>query len=484
MKQSFHRILDALLVLQSLTGLAALSFLGYLGFFSRYWADDFCYLVTFENSKNIFDAIQAVYRSWSNRYTNILLVGLIDSFGPNAIRYLPGIMIGLLIIALSLTIYQLGHWFESPLRSRHAFHLGLFLTFFTILQTPNRFQSVYWMMGLVTYFAPLVFLGLITSLMLWAMRARLSGPRNWLALSGVAILTFLTGGLSETTLAFQVTSFGLFFLAVLLFGPTPTKRTALLFSGVALVASLLSLLVVFLAPGNAVRLENIPESEFSLSKIPLIVIFAFDFIKNSLTSFVVPTIVSVLSAFGLALIAFREQSPRESFAGLWRGLGAVPVGAFLLIASLVAPSVYVYGNFGYPEPRALFPAQFVLTGALMLTGFLLGRLAAQRLLPGPAFLRSASGMIGITILLLAVSAYPLWFLQKEIQILPQVQRYAFGWDERHRYLVEQSQQGSLDIVLDGIQPPGGLMELRQSPAFWVNVCLADFYDLNSIAVFP
>ncbi|MFO7583457.1 MAG: DUF6056 family protein, partial [Anaerolineales bacterium] len=94
-----------------------------------------------------------------------------------------------------------------------------------------------------------------------------------------------------------------------------------------------------------------------------------------------------------------------------------------------------------------------------------------------------SGMIVATILLFIAAAYPLWFLQKEIQTLPQAQRYAQHWDERDTYLLEQRQQGNLDVVLHGIRSPGGLIDLRQDQNFWVNRCVADFYDLNSIAVF-
>lgn len=483
MKFAPHKILNAVLALQTLTGVAALSFFIYLGFFSRYWADDFCYIVNFENARNIFDAIQVVYVSWSNRYTNILFVGIIDFFGNDSIRFLPGAMILLLALSISTAVYQAGKVIGWPIRSLIAFNIGIFLAFFAILQSPNRFQSVYWMMGLATYFAPIVFWGLMLTLLLWAIHAQTNRYKSILALAALAILAFLAGGMSETTLAFQVTFFALFLTAVLFFVRTTQKRIALIFSTVALAVSLIALLVVFLAPGNSVRLENIPESEFSFSKIALVFIFAFDFIKSSLGSFIIPTVVSLLSTLGLALFLFRERKSQFPKSHLWLTLFAVPAVTYILIASLVAPSVYVYGNFGYPEPRALFPAQFVLSASLMLFGFLLGSFLGQGLRL-KAFWQTSFGIITLTIVLFVVAAYPVWFLQKEIPTLPRVQRYAQQWDERDSYLTEQQQQGNLDIVLQGIQPPGGLVDLRPDQNFWVNLCVADFYDLNSIAVFP
>lgn len=473
MKSFSQRLPDALLWLQGITGLAALSFFIYIGSFSRYWADDFCYIGIVENTNSIFDAVRLVYATWSNRYTNVLFVGLLNLFGPDGIRFFPGIMIALMAIVLFVMIQNLARFLKYPIKPLLAANLAILLTFFTILQTPNRFQSVYWMMGLVTYFAPVVFLALMVAIAAWAAQRE---STDKLGLILLALLAFLAGGLSETTLAFQITFFTLALAAALFL----RKNTALPYLGLTLVVSLLALLVVFLAPGNSVRLENIPESEFALSKIPLIFIFALDFIQDSLRSFMVPAGLSVLSAFGLGLILFKGQKLPARF---WLAFVLLPAIAYTLIASLVAPSIYVYGDYGYPEPRALFPAQFSLTAALMAFGLMLGRVAVS-FFNRQMFFSKSFGMIAFTTLFLLISAYPLWFLNREIPALPEIERYAQTWDERDSFLREQRQQGSLDIVLDGIQPPGNLIDLRQSPSFWVNVCVADFYNLNSITVLP
>ena len=473
MKPFSQRLPDAFLWLQGITGLATLSFLMYVGSFSRYWADDFCYIGIVKNTNNLFAAVKLVYVTWSNRYTNVLFVGILNLFGPDGSQFFPGIMIALMAIVLFVMLQNLARFLNQPIKPLLAANLAILLTFFTILQTPNRFQSVYWMMGLVTYFTPVIFLALMIAI---AASAAQQKSIDKLGLILLALLAFLAGGLSETTLAFQITFFTLALAAALFL----RKNTALPYLGLTLVISLLALLVVFLAPGNSVRLENIPESEFSLSKIPLIFIFALDFIQDSLRSFMVPAGISVLSAFGLGLILFNGQKLPARF---WLAFVFLPVAAYTLIASLVAPSVYVYGDYGYPEPRALFPAQFVLTAALMAFGLMLGRLAAS-FFHRQAFFTKSFGMIAFTTLFLLVSAYPIWFLAREIPTLPETERYAQTWDERDAFLREQQQQGNLDIVLDGIQPPGGLIELRETTNFWVNACVADFYELNSIAVFP
>lgn len=487
MKHSSQRILNAVLSIQGMTGLAALAFLMYIGAFTRHWADDFCYVVISEGSSNIFEAIQVIYTSWSNRYANVLLVGAVNLFGRPAIRFFPALMIALMAIGLYLAISQIAKFFGRRFSPLIGLNLAFLLAFFSILRAPNRFQSVYWMMGLVTYFAPVILISIMTALLFWAIRSQPKKGMRWMSLTLLAALAFFSGGLSETTLAFQVTFFGIALVFCFLFLRDGQRRAGLLFTGIALTVSLAALLVVLLAPGNVVRLDNIPESNFSPVTIPLIFRFAWDFIWNSARSLVVPTVISVLSAFGIALAAYLsggKQTHQPVPTGFWAALTLVPLIAYILIVSLVAPSVYVYGAYGYPEPRALFPAGFVLTFALMTEGFLLGWLAGREVFARSG-LQVSSGMIAASAALIVItSLYPVWFLQKEAQTLPRVQDYAQKWDERNNYLLEQQQQGNLDIVLHGIQPPDGLIELRQDPNFWVNQCVADFYNLNSIAVFP
>jgi len=487
MKHFSRRILDAALSIHGITGLAALAFLMYIGTFTRYWADDFCYVMISENSGNIFEAVQAIYISWSNRYANALLVGAVNLFGRPAIRFFPALMIALMAIGLYLAISQAISFYGRRFSPLIGLNLAFLLTFFSIVRAPNRFQSVYWMMGLVTYFAPVILISIMTALLFWAIRSQPGKGIRCAALALLVALAFLSGGLSETTLAFQITFFGVTLVFCYFFLRDGQRRTGLLFTGTAFTVSLAALLVVLLAPGNAVRLDNIPESNFSIVTIPFIFRFAWDFAWHSARSLVVPTIISVLSAFGFAFAAYLsgdKQTHQPVPVGFWAVLTLVPLVAYILIASLVAPSVYVYGAYGYPEPRALFPAGFVLTFALMAEGSLLGWLAGRAVLACSG-LQVSSGMIAASAVLIVItSLYPLWFLQKEVQTLPRAQGYARHWDERDIYLVEQRQQGNLDVVLHGIQPPGGLIELRQDPNFWVNQCVADFYNLNSIAVFP
>ncbi len=458
-----------------LSGTLAVLFLMYIGTFTRYWADDFCFAVTLETAPNIFVAVWNSYSVWSNRYTNILLAGLLTMFGRGSILYAPALMIGLMAAASFLAIEQANQLFKSHLSRLTSAVLAVLLVFFTILQAPNRFQAVYWLAGLVTYFAPLIFWAVMAFLAFRGIQIQVTLPENRWVLAALAFLAFLAGGLSETTLTFQLTAFGLAILAAWFFWRGPQRRSALWIFGIALAFSLLALLVVFFAPGNAVRLSAMPKTTLSLDLFLLSFRFTWDFIANSLQDLALPSLVSFLLAFFLALIGGTRQ-PARFTAHFWLGIGSILLVTYLLIASMIAPSVYVYGRFGYPEARALFPARFVLTLALMLAGLSFGHFGRSF----PLLWRTSTQSLAI-ICVIFLAVYPLRFIPKEYPALLQAQRYAQDWDKRNAYLLEQENQS---VVLDGIESPGGLAELKSDSTFWINRCVADFYHIHSIAVFP
>ncbi|NCP87825.1 hypothetical protein GW781_00300 [bacterium] len=235
--------------------------------------------------------------------------------------------------------------------------------------------------------------------------------------------------------------------------------------------TLLGFLAVLLAPGNAVRLSMLPERQFTLASIALIFRFAADFVLGQLRSFPLPAAFTFGVGFFAGLTGF-SGAPKPSAASF-----LLPAAlTYLLLASLVTPSVYVYGRFGYPEARALFPAAYLLTALILLEGVLLGWRLAR---PPAAF---ATLLLMIAALLL--TAYPIWFIARDARFLPQAQGYARDWDLRDAEVQQQRQQGHLNLTVKGIESPGGLGEIKPDPQFWINRCAADSYGLDSLAIFP
>jgi hypothetical protein len=77
---------------------AALAFFGYIGTFSRFWADDYCYSALI-NQYGWLNGIKMYYLTSGNRFSTIATVGLIDLLGPRVISFLPVSLLAFWVIA-------------------------------------------------------------------------------------------------------------------------------------------------------------------------------------------------------------------------------------------------------------------------------------------------------------------------------------------------------------------------------------------------
>jgi hypothetical protein len=493
---------EIILTFLTISVLIVLLTYAYIGTFTRYWADDFCFTQTLNASKNLLSATLNLYNTWSNRYTTMILVGISEGFGQKAISYLPSAMIALWAVGLISLLNQIKAALMLPRHLLSSLLSAFVLIFLTILQAPDRYQSVFWRSGMVTYFAPLVFFTFSAAFILnqfykpghWQFARQikpglfmLSSKQSLLpALLLVASLFFLSGGLSETTLAMQTGGLFLALGTVWLFfhGENRQRVLALLITG--LIASCVSLGVVFLAPGNANRLTSMPVHPGLFDLAASTLRFAWDFIWQSLISLPIPTIMTLWLAILLSLDYFgriNRSENRYTASRLASLIIIIPLAAYALILCATAPSVYVYAKLGYPAARALFPSRFIMTGALFLDGILLG-LMIHQLLPHIHFSKQTGLNLIVLLLLGATAFYPLRSAQKELATIPGYQKLAIEWDNRDAQVQIFKADHVKNIILDGIESPASLSELNPDPTHWVNRCVASFYDLETIAVFP
>jgi len=477
---------DFTLNLFAIVTLSVLLVYAYQGTFTRYWADDFCFTQYLKPANNIFSATLNLYNTWSNRYTTMLLVGISELSGQKAISYIPALMIFFWLTGLTILIDQVKTTWKIHRHRLSSILIAFSLAFLTILQTPDRFQSIYWRSGLVTYFAPLVFQTFGAAFILHQVNTPGRKLFDIPAIIFIASLFFLSGGLSETTLAMQI---GAFFIAILAawflaHKQNRKKYLVLLISGLA--ASLVSLIVVLAAPGNGNRLTNMPERLTLMELIPLTLQFSWDFIWLSIKALPIPTIFTLWLALLLALdfsgriIPSRIQFKTPRLLGL---IAIISLTFFALILCATAPSVFVFGKFGYPIARALFSARFSMTAALFTIGLLVGLIVRQHLPHKTTAHKTALALI--TSLLLAVTIlYPMRTVQAELASIPTYQKPAIAWDNRDAQIRTLKAAQINDITIERIGSPALLSELNPTPSHWVNRCVAKFYDLNTIAVFP
>lgn len=470
-----EKSLNGLVLFGIFTTLIALALYGYLGTFSRYGSDDYCLSAFYIREGDLLTKVVQRYNENSSRYTNILFIGLVDGlFGWYNVAILPPLMIALFVFGYNLLLHEIARLASLGWSRALCFFLASFLLFFSLLQAPNLYETLYWRAGMTSHFAPLVF---IPYLFLFLLRSiRKSGdsvPALWIRGAGF-LLAFILGGFSEPPVALLVTILVLAVGVVLLRKDVPNRRAALHVLSWALFGALLALVTLALAPANSIRLGDSAPGLIEL--VSRTMRYPFDFILYDLRSFPTPTLVSVLFP---ALLFFSEYSKpsrvhsNTSNARLVIYLIAGAALACLLIAASFAPSVY---GQNFPIARARFAGRVILTTELMCIGAMLGILFAN--LSSKITQRSSLRVVTLTMLFL-LSFYPVWTSQRVAEEIPVFQQRAQAWDEREALIRSMKADGVQDVIVPRL-PLEVIQDLQDRPRFRLNRCASLLYGVDTI----
>jgi hypothetical protein len=483
LKQKYPRYFWSLILLIGLvTSTVVLSVYAYLGTFSRYYADDYCMSsVSFSNS--LLNAIATLYKTWSNRYAGMVLLSLSEKFGRSAIHYWLLFTLVAWVAALSWAILKSSRLLRLNFSRWMAILLAELVVFFTIMESPNPFQTLFWRIGLITYTLPMAFLALLIGLILnGVLKARDGRQTRWgliLGLVGCAVISFFAGGLSETYVALQTGLLGLAIVCVLVGTRGKIRLNWILWVGISLIGSLVAMWVVIHAPGNAIRQGSMPASPDLLKLVYSSAANGFLFIYISLQDYSFQTVLLFLLVLFLAYGVITSNTtlikPRPSRL-VW-ALLLTPLIGYLLIVAICAPSVFAESS--YPEARVLIEARFIMVLFLSIEGLIigtgLGQLHTLSNEVPPLLLRMV--VLLITIVLLS---YPLYDARKMAAQVPDYRARASAWDARNAQILTDKAQGLEKIQVKEFDSISGISELSPDTDFWVNGCAASFYGVHSI----
>ncbi len=475
LRRQYHLLAQILLALGLTGGLTAFA---YLGFFSRYGADDYCFTRTLFKFDNLFQAAWWWYIHTSNRYTTMFLVGMSEWFGRSAISYLPALAILLWTIGLTLALSQASARLRFPRPPLTGFMLAALSIFFTLWQAPNRYQSLYWRAGLITYLTPLIFFSYLAWLLLNEANHSPRGRRGTAVISMLAAFGFfVAGGLSETTLAMQIGALGLALAALFVFGSPETRKRLLPVLLASLLASLLALLVVFLAPANQFRLRVFGEPPPLTLVLLRSLRFAWDFMYFSARSMPLPTVATLVLAIALGwLLGHKEEGDARR---TWLAAGISILSAYALIVCAMAPSVYGQGS--YPGARSLIGAQFVLVAATLALGLSIGQAIRHRLANWPGWAQLANALA--VIVLIFALGYTVRVTSQVLALESRYQRRAAAWDARDLQIRQAVAQGARQLTVEELDSIAGIREYSTKNQ-WVNRCAAEFYGLDLLLTYP
>lgn len=466
-KKRTQRLLNLALLIGIISFFAAIIIFIWKGFYSRYWADDYCFSAIVKE-KGIINGLGFFYQEISNRFGAFLLVGVSEFFGFYAIVFMP---VFFMLITCILTYWNISLFWKN-LGFNHHFFSELYLTlasiFFLLYLAPNFFQSFIWRSGLVSYFSPITFL--LFLILILQLGSKIRYP--WLYWIVLPIVAFIATGTSESYAALQACFFSLVLLYELIFNKKLLKNQEVLFLVIIILFTLLGMFFMVKTPGNQLRLDVLEQSKSIFEVISLSTRNAFDFIYYSIKGLPLPFIVFFFSVFILSYHLSGVNPVKVHNRNIYLQLLAIFLITYILITAIAAPTAF--GMRAYPEDRVWILGRFVMITALLIIGILTGIISHQ-------ILDKIVDTCLFSIIIFAFLAiYPIRVAFLELDSLRDYREQAKNWDRRHQLIVEMSQKGEEHIVVNALDSISEVYEITDDAAHWVNRCAADFYGIKSI----
>ena len=369
--------------------------------FARIESDDYCYADGVAQA-GIVGNVTGLYMNWSGRYTTHFVISVFSATEPYGTRF--GVPIALCAFVFAWW-YAFTHWYQR----RDALLLALTFGAALVMARPND-EPIYWLAGMASYWVSFVGVGVILGALI----------RRRTALA--ALFAFLTVALSETGGALIILGLGLAFL----FWKGGRRRLA-----IVLASAGLGFLIMYIAPGNAVRKAAFIPIELD---VPLAIrIVLGGFATNALLSFIWSIIPGLfLSGVGAIL---KAPFPVKRLPLLFLGLA---LGAAFTIALL---ALFTTG-WGVGER-----VMYLIVPLWLAQWYFLGVLISGRV---PAW-RWAT-LLGVVLIIVAV------------RHVADRAVYASRWDARHEQI----------LAGEAVEPKIGYWDTLLDPD-WVLDCAEAWY---------
>ena len=474
-----EKLLQIVLSINALSLSVALIAYAYLGLFSRYIADDYCHSGTL-GEYGFWAAIQHHYLTFSNRYMILVVPYLTDLFGVRGQSYLPGIMIVLWVVALTWLLSEIRKGLSIVWSDLLNFLLAGSIAFFTILQAPNRYQSIYWEASSINRFVPLVLTTFLFASVFFVVRKHSEGRNLFMWNMLYFVITFLIGGFDEMNdvLIFAVAF--LSFVGVFVWQAKDQKRlVSLWIIGSMLLSSLLSVGVMSLSPGISWRVKQEPTFFVFLQRI---FTYPLDFMSDVLRRQPIPSALILFSSFLIFFLIYVDDKKdltaltKRKVAGI---IFLAPIILYSLLLVNFAPSAYAQA---YPADRALLGAQALMTSLLLLEGGLLGFSLSQ--VQSKVFHALTASYLAFFLLVL-FSFYPLRAAWQTVNTFDFYRQRAAAWDLRDAQIRADVDAGLTEIIVPEFDSLHGIKEIDSEANHWVNRCAARYYGVDTItAILP
>jgi hypothetical protein len=410
---------------------AALAVLCVRGIYVRYNADDY-WTASIVARLGFWKSQSFWYERWSGRFAYTFLIGIVEAIGP---RIVPALVALAMASWVAATLALL-----RRLRIDYPAALAMAFVYAAAEGAPDVPQSILWQTGLLTYVVPIA--GITAWLATTVDRERV----RWYD----AVLPFVLAGFSESnTIAQIIALFGVLCLGTA-FKAAASRRTPKIFA-TAFIATIAALIVVGVAPGNAVRMSLYPRHSLA-------------WITSETLSGAASFFASEVTQSGIALLLIFVAS-----SVMWGRASARPAAAAAVVAIVATIAIYAASAITLavgPPARTLIVPHFLVVAALAVAG------AAVRV----------PDRIAVPLLILLAIGGPLVAAVQRARAIPEAAAFARAWDSLDAQL--RFNPGR-EVVVTGVPGSAGTLSfITHDRDRWSNRCISDYYSLTGIAAAP
>lgn len=476
MRNKFFRTWDHSLILGLIcTVYLIIGFYIFIGSFSRLLGDDYC-SIYFGRRLGLFRSIWFWYITWHGGFSASAVDWFLSFVGPRLIPFATFISLALwLLVAIYAWRLAFFNGRYSPVGFFKPFLLGSLMIFITLVVSPEISQSVFWWGGARAYIPPLV----VVTLYLIAYKIFVSSVWDiWQLIVWYLTsfgLIFLGGGFAEVFTPVQLVIFVFVIFGKWMEGKLNFRDKSIHFILAGMIGAFLSLVVMVLAPGNALRQEFFPTPPNVWTILTISMKGYMSFLESIFSSkaMTLGLIGSMLAAIWTGTTSYREIDNDDITRKLIRAF------TFLLLGFVFAFGCFpssAYGLSDFPPPRTQIIPVYLLVAGFLVSGFMLGQwLGVQQ--KNIEMVRA--GLLGFACLFIIVSAWDEFrFLSS---IYPDHVAFAQKWDWVDQNIKDTRNSGANEVFIPAMKNWAFLEYPTDNPKYWPNVCYSSYYDIKVFA---
>ncbi len=446
----------------------ALAALAYLGNYTRFMADDYC-SAYYATRFGLLRSIWYWYISWSGRFTAFAFdwLILIKTLGLYGVHWIPPLSITIWLIATIAAVY-ISLKAIAPRSAIVGAVIAISASFVltVIVLSPDIAQSYFWFNGMRSYSLPLVMMSIYAFLFQWLVLRLKSDKAIWLTCILAFGLTFANGGFSETYAVLQPMML-IFIMGLRWLANDRKTDKAFKILMVATLGALVSMIVVALAPGNALRKAELPPSPGLIKWVEISIGAYLSFLQDILLS---PQKITAL--LGAILVsAWAGTGYKNQIALRWWTILAQVLGGLILSFICIPPAVYGYA--APPPPRTLSIAAFALVAFWMYASFLTGSWLARM---NRSLARLEIGLIVSASLLMGIAAVLTLVYVNQNQ--GAYISFAQKWDTVNAQILQARAQHEPFVKIPAMRNWAALDSPNDNPKFWATACYSEYYRIQ------